>query len=90
MYEKEEHSTEYWAERCRLNDCYKFVKPEEIARFRDEYAEIFRSIKDAKGNRIYSEKKVHFEAYEYLDDEDLAALIHQGQTPQGLADIMTM
>jgi hypothetical protein len=73
-----------------LDDYYKFVTAEEIARFREEYANVFRSYKDEKGNRIFSEEKVHFEAYEYYNDKEIAAYIHQGQTPKGLADIMSM
>jgi predicted translin family RNA/ssDNA-binding protein len=90
MAENEKDSTEYWAMRCKLDDYDKFVTAEEIAHFREEYANVFRSYKDQHGNRIYSEEEVHLEAYEYLDDKDLAALIHQGQTPKGLADIMSM
>lgn len=89
---KEEIEAEnaYWADRCRLNDSYKFVSKEEVARFRDEYARIFRSFKNEKGERAYTDEEVNFEAYEYLDDNGIAELIHHGQTPEGLAEIMSM
>jgi hypothetical protein len=87
---EDKKDNEYWAMRCKLDDYYKFVTAEEIARFREEYANVFRSYKGEKGNCIYSEEEVRLEAYECYDDKELAALIHQGQTPEGLADIMSM
>lgn len=87
---KKENDSNFWAMRCKLNDYDKLVTPDEVARFREEYADAFRLYKDAKGNRIYTEAEVQFEAYEYYDDKEIAAYILQGQTPQGLADIMSM
>jgi hypothetical protein len=81
---------DFWAMRCKLDDSHKFVTAEEVTRFREEYANVFRSYKDKKGNRIYSEEEVHFEAYEYLKDDKIAFYILHGQTPEGLADIMSM
>jgi hypothetical protein len=87
---EDKKDNEYWAMRCKLDDYDKFVTAEEIARFREEYANVFRSYKDEKGNRIYSEEEVQFEAYKYLRDEKIAFYILHGQTPEGLADIMSM
>lgn len=78
------------AERCRLNDYAKFVSKEEMDKFREEYAAVFRSHKDKNGKQVFSEEDIRFEAYEYLTDEDLAMYIYNGQTPKGLADIMSM
>jgi hypothetical protein len=87
---EDKKDNEYWAMRCKLDDYYKFVTAEEVARFREEYANVFRSYKDEKGNRIYSEEEVRLEAYECCSDRQIAAYIHQGQNPKGLADIMSM
>jgi len=85
-----ENNNNYWALRCKLNDAHKFVTPEEVARFRKDYADVFRSYKDENGLRVYTDEEVQFEAYEYYDDKEIATFIHQGQTPKGLADTMTM
>lgn len=76
--------------RCKLNDAHKGISPDDVARFRAEYADIFRSYKDKNGCPIYTEEEVHFEAYKYYDDKEIAAYIHHGQTPEGLAEIMSM
>ncbi len=78
------------AKRCRLHDYDKFVSKEEMAKFREDYANEFRTILDKRGNRIYDEEVIHFQAYEYLTDDDLAMYIYCGQTPAGLCDIMAM
>lgn len=80
---------DYWEERCRKHDYARFTTKEDIARFRAAYMAEMLSYKDENGKQIFDEEYVRADTEAY-DDDEIAMYIHTGNTPESLADIMSM